>query len=186
MGIAKGRFVIDTHVHAQRAAIKWQDRGLKPDWVALSKLRAESQAYDSTPRLLYDMEKYGVDMCVLNPYLNPSIDIEIVKKYPNKFVLMYGGAFYNQKVKSGKVKWSIKGLCKDLDEQLSTGLYVAIGEGMPGGFDREGFSFSRRHPDVQIAGICCYSLNRSLLSPEVTANHAHFCAIVVNFFRNLT
>ncbi len=132
MGIAKGRFVIDTHVHAQRAAIKWQDRGLKPDWVALSKLRAESQAYDNTPRLLYDMERYGVDMCVLNPYLDPAIDIDIVKRYPNKFVLMYGGAFYAQKVKSGAEKWSIEGLCKDLDEQLSTGLYVGIGEGMPG------------------------------------------------------
>ena len=46
---------------------------------------------------------------------------------------MYGGALYGQRVRRGEEKWSIEGLCKDLDEQLSTGLYVAIGEGMPGG-----------------------------------------------------
>ena len=76
MGIAKGRFVIDTHVHAQRAALKWKERGLTPNWVSLGELRAESQAYDNSPRLLYDMERYGVDMCVLNPYLEPHIDVE--------------------------------------------------------------------------------------------------------------
>ncbi|MBI2850260.1 MAG: amidohydrolase family protein [Chloroflexi bacterium] len=133
MGIAKGRFTIDTHVHAQRAAIKWQERGLQPDWVALGKLRAESTPYDNSPRLLYDMERYNVDMCVLNPYLDPDIDVKLLKQYPDKFVGMYGGAYYSQKVRRGEVKWSIEGLCQDLDEQLSTGLYVAIGESMPGG-----------------------------------------------------
>ena len=137
MGIARGRFVIDTHVHAQRAAIKWKERGLKPDWVALGKLRAESQAYDNSPRLLYDMERYGVDMCVLNPYLDPEIDVDLVKKYPDKFVGMIGGTAYNKKVKKENLEWSIEGLCQDLDERLSTGMYVGIGEGMPGNPNRD-------------------------------------------------
>lgn len=82
------------------------------------------------------MERYGVDMCVLNPYLEPHIDVELIEKYPDKFVAMIGGTSYNKKVKDENLEWTIEGLCQDLDERLSTGMYVAIGEGMPGNPNR--------------------------------------------------
>ncbi len=36
MGIARGRFVINTHVHSLRLVVKWKERGTKPDFVELS------------------------------------------------------------------------------------------------------------------------------------------------------
>jgi len=138
MGIATGRFVIDTHVHAQRHAFKFKQRGIKPDYAALAGGMGtddEVEVYDNTPRLLYDMERYGVDMCVIMPAygMTDEINAEIVKKYPDKFVSMCSGTAYQKRIRSGEAKYSIKDLCKYLDELLSTGLYRGgIGEAMPG------------------------------------------------------
>ncbi len=56
MGLAKGRFIIDTHVHAQRHAFKFKKRGIKPGFRALAEGMPDVEVYDNTPRLLYDME----------------------------------------------------------------------------------------------------------------------------------
>ena len=64
MGIARGRFVIDTHVHAQRHAVKWKERGIKPSYSELAaqmRWSNEIEVYENTGRLLYDMERYGVE-----------------------------------------------------------------------------------------------------------------------------
>ncbi|MFC1950010.1 amidohydrolase family protein, partial [Chloroflexota bacterium] len=139
MGYAKGRFVIDTHVHAQRHALGWKKRGIKPDYVTLSKGMLDSVPYDNSPRLLYDMERYGVDMCILlqGPGMTDELNAEIIKEHPDKFVGMCGGSAYTLRVRRGEVEWSITELCKELDEKLSTGLFVGIGEGMPANPNRD-------------------------------------------------
>ncbi len=139
MGIARGRFVIDTHVHSLRLALKWKERGVKPDFVELSQGIRGHEGYDNSPRLLYDMERYGVDMCVLNPGPGGRLDIteETVKKYPEKFVAMIGASDYNLKVQEEGLEWKVEELCKYLDEKLSTGMFVGIGEGMPGNPNRD-------------------------------------------------
>ncbi len=136
MGIASGRFVIDTHVHSLRLALKLKESGSTAGFVELGKGMRVLEGYDNSPRLLYDMERYGVDMCILNPGPGAgdgSITEATVKKFPDKFVAMYDGSAYVEKAKRGEVKWTIEGLCQDLDEHFSTGLYVGIGEGMPAG-----------------------------------------------------
>jgi len=65
MGIPCARFIVDTHVHAQRHAAKFKERGVKPDFTTLSKEMGLADTYDNSPCLPYDMERYGVDMCVL-------------------------------------------------------------------------------------------------------------------------
>ena len=61
-----GRFIVDTHVHSQRHAAGAALKGSK-DFGTLGKVMGQMDAYDNSPRLLYDMECYGVDMCVLEP-----------------------------------------------------------------------------------------------------------------------
>ncbi|MBW1801943.1 MAG: hypothetical protein JRJ85_14565, partial [Deltaproteobacteria bacterium] len=93
MGLARGRFVVDTHVHAQRHAFKFKDRGIKPDWAKLAEGMPDADVYDNTERLLYDMARYQVDMCVIMPAfgMTDELNAEIVKAHPDKFVaLCYG------------------------------------------------------------------------------------------------
>lgn len=139
MGYAKGRFVVDTHVHAHRTAVKFKDRDVKPSYGTLAKLMREGgtgvAVYDNSERLLYDMERYGVDMCVLLPSqfaMTNETNTEPVKKYPDKFIAMCNAQETMLKALSGKEKWTAKAAAKELDDLLSTGLYRGgIGEGLP-------------------------------------------------------
>src|SRR4030042_3234505 len=94
----------------------------------------EVDVFKNEGRILYDMERYGVDMCVIMPAfsMTDEINAELVKQYPNKFIAQVGATDYVMKVKQGKEKWSIPKLCEELDRLLSTGLYRAgIGESIP-------------------------------------------------------
>ena len=41
--IARGRFVVDTHIHAQRHAFKFKERGIKPDFATVGRGHAGSR-----------------------------------------------------------------------------------------------------------------------------------------------
>ncbi|MDR1029029.1 MAG: hypothetical protein LBL63_06380, partial [Clostridiales Family XIII bacterium] len=92
-----GRFVIDTHVHAQRhaagkkAAEKTVELGKKKtDYVDLESQLGKLETYDNSARLLYDMDCYGVDMCILRPAfgMTNELNVEIMERYPDKFRCM--------------------------------------------------------------------------------------------------
>ena len=99
-----GRFVIDTHVHAQRFAVgkalrEQQQRsqsGEREEWEQLSGVLSEVEPYDNSERLLYDMECYGVDMCVLLPAFGMTDDLnrKIVEEHPDRFVAECMGDAY--------------------------------------------------------------------------------------------
>jgi predicted TIM-barrel fold metal-dependent hydrolase len=137
MGIATGRFVIDTHVHAQRHAAKFKARGVKPDFSRLGEEMMRSKdmvVYDNSPRLLYDMDRYGVDMCVLVPAfsMTDEINLEIVKNNPDRFIAQAGATDYLIRSRRGEIKWTIEGLCDEFDRLLATGMFPGgIGEGFP-------------------------------------------------------
>ena len=129
-----GRFVVDTHVHSQRhaagAALKesLKQSGKKDiDYTDLNSIMRGMETYDNSPRLLYDMECYGVDMCILQPAFGMSneLNVELVEKYPDRFA-----AFASAK-ESGQLgaDWTIEAAYKELDELLSTGKFCGIGEG---------------------------------------------------------
>jgi hypothetical protein len=137
MGRYAGRFVVDTHVHAQRAVGKFKERGI--DAPSTSQLYAEVPSFkwvDNSERLLYDMERYGIDMCVIQSGglargSDSDMDLNLVERYPDKFVaLAYPTTFLN-KVASGKVKWSLEGALEETEARLKTGKYRGIGQGLP-------------------------------------------------------
>lgn len=134
-----GRFVMDTHVHAQRFAAgkKLKDmtaeKPVTNKWNNLSEAIREIVPYANTDRLFYDMECYGVDMCALLPgfgFTN-ALNAELVEKYPNKFVAFAGIDEYSKLVMEGEIEWTIQGVCDELDKHLSTGKFVGIGEQLP-------------------------------------------------------
>lgn len=136
-----GRFVVDAHVHAQRHAAgkKLRERAAdgEKDNARYSDLSQEMRnlvAYDNSPRLKFDMETYGVDMCVLLPAfgMTNEINLQIVRENPGKFVAVCNAKKTLDRAVSGEEPWSIEAACAELDGLLSTGGFVGIGEGCPG------------------------------------------------------
>jgi len=127
-----GRFVVDTHVHAQRHAAGKALKGSK-EYSDLGHAMFNIQAYDNTPRLLYDMQCYGVDMCVLEPAfgMTNEISVEQVEKYPDKFVCNCQAKTTRDRALAGEIKWTMDAACEELDSLLKTGKFVGIGECMP-------------------------------------------------------
>jgi len=111
MGLAKGIFMIDTQSYAQRPT---------------------RENIDDSETILYHMERYGVDMCLIKSSVGYSneFNAEMVKKYPNKFVAFCNDSQTQAKSQTGEVKWNIKDAAKEIDDLLSTGYYRGIGEGM--------------------------------------------------------
>ena len=134
-----GRFVVDAHVHAQRhaagAELRKQGKQSPKEvrYEDLSKVMRGLQAYDNSERLLYDMHCYGVDMCVLVPAfgMTNEINAEIVGRHPDKFVAVCAAKKTAELALSGKAQWTMEAVCEELDQLLSTGKFVGIGEGMP-------------------------------------------------------
>ena len=86
-----GRFVVDAHVHAQRFATNQQAKlaehgGRAPPvrYNDVADAISDAIPYDNSARLLFDMECYGIDMCVLLPAfgMTNELNLEIVKKNP--------------------------------------------------------------------------------------------------------
>jgi len=128
------RFVVDTHVHSQRHAAGTALKGSK-DYGDLGRAMSQVNAYDNSARLIYDMERYGVDMCILQPAFGMSneISLEQVRKHPDKFVAncQAGLKHTRDKVAVGEIEWTIEAALEELDALLKTGSFVGIGEGMP-------------------------------------------------------
>jgi len=127
-----GRFIVDTHVHSQRHAAGTALKGSK-DYSDLGHVMHQIEAYDNSPRLLYDMECYRVDMCILEPAFGMTNEknVELVKKYPDKFVCNCQAKTTRDKALTGEIKWTMDAACEELDALLKTGNYVGIGECMP-------------------------------------------------------
>ena len=126
------RFVVDTHVHSQRHAAGKALKGSK-DYGDLGHAMDKIEAYDNSPRLLYDMECYGVDMCVIEPAFGMTNETNVaqVKEYPDKFVANCQAKETRDKAARGEIKWTIDAACEELDALLATGKFVGIGEAMP-------------------------------------------------------
>ncbi len=117
-----GRFVVDTHVHAQRFAAgssldKSTATGSAPRYRDLAAAIRQLTPYDNSPRLLFDMACYAVDMCVLLPAFGMSneLNLQIVDAHPDR----------------GEAPWSAEAAAAELDRLLATGRFVGLGEGMP-------------------------------------------------------
>jgi len=134
-----GRFIIDTHVHVQRHAAgpEFKKLGLgdpkKIQYKDLAKVMRGIKTYDNSKRLMYDMDCYGVDMCILCSAfgMNNDINVELVEKYPDKFRALAYPRETIDKVNAGEIEWSMEAVVEELDRLLSTGKFIGTGEGMP-------------------------------------------------------
>jgi hypothetical protein len=129
-----GLFIVDTHVHSQRHAAGSKLEG-STDYGDLGRAIQQVDAYDNSARLLYHMECYGVDMCVLEPAFGMSneINVEQVKKYPDKFVAncQAGTKHTRDRVERGEIEWSIQVVLEELDALLNR--QYAASAGIPAG-----------------------------------------------------
>ena len=134
MGLAKGIFVVDTHVHAQRHAFQLQSRNVDSEFSELGMGMHSVNTYSNADRLLYHMDRYGVDVCVIMPAfaMTNEIDKEIVKKHPDRFVALVWDVETKRNATEGKAPWTLKGALEEVERELDTGMYVGIGEGIPG------------------------------------------------------
>ena len=109
MGLAKGIFMLDTHVFGQ----------------------LDNQE-ENASMLLYHMEKYDVDMCILKNTVGRSnkVNAEIVKKHPDKFIAICNDGETQIKAQKGEAKWTIEAAIKEIDGLLATGMYKGIGDGL--------------------------------------------------------
>ncbi len=124
-----GRFVVDSHVHAQRFAAGRPEG----EYGELSHRIRELEPYENSARLLYDMECYRVDMCVLLPAfgMTDELNRELVRAHPDKFVAVCAATDYVARARRGEVDWTIEGICEELDRLLASGDFVGIGEQLP-------------------------------------------------------
>jgi len=133
-----GRFVVDAHVHAQRfapgpelAAKLKQRKTIRYNDLAATISMAEP--YDNSERLLYDMDCYRVDMCILLPAfgMTNELNLDIVSRHPDKFAAVCMPSKTRQRIGQGGEKWDPDAAAAELDQVLSTGRFVGIGEGLP-------------------------------------------------------
>ena len=140
-----GRFVVDTHVHAQRHAVRFREGAEEEMYSRLGELmhtavpadEAEEEdaiiVYDNSDRLLYDMEAYGVDMCMLLPAfgMNNKINRQIIENHPDEFVACGFPVQTKKKALRGEEDWTVEAAVEELDEVLSWDGFVGIGEFLP-------------------------------------------------------
>lgn len=134
MGIPHARFIVDTHAHAQRHAAKFKEKGEKAEFKKLSREMRLMETYDNSPRLLYDMDRYGVDMAVLQPAFGMTNELndEIVERHKDKFIAMCLPVETMKRALRGEAAWTAEAAARELDDLLSTGRFTAgIGEGFP-------------------------------------------------------
>jgi predicted TIM-barrel fold metal-dependent hydrolase len=141
-----GRFVIDGHVHSQRHAagdelkkkLAKNPKGSKLKYRDLVDVMPHITAYDNSERLLYDMNCYDVDMCLLMSWygMNNEQNLALIDKYPGRFAALCTAKETYERAQRGEIEWTMEEACRELESLLATGKFIGLGEGFPA------------HPDV--------------------------------------
>ena len=133
----EARFVVDTHAHittlykpAGKKSLELEAKGL---WNGLN---GELEPFDNSPLTLYDMERYGVDMCILKPSITGTtneMQAMLVDQHPDKFRAMCSDQKLKIKVWREEKEWNLQDAVDEVEAALKTGKFVGIGEFVPGG-----------------------------------------------------
>lgn len=133
-----GRFIVDTHVHAQRFA-PGKDLASRPaadrpvSYNDLAESISSATAYDNSDRLLFDMQCYAVDMCILLPAfgMTNEMNLDMVRHHPDRFAAVCSPTETLRRAHESGEPWSPQEAAEELDSLLATGHFVGIGEGLP-------------------------------------------------------
>lgn len=137
MGRYAGRFVVDTHCHAQRAAVRFAERGVQaPTTRDMYAGVADVTWFDNSERLLYDMGRYGFDFCILMSGglargMDNDLDAALVERHPDKFAALAYPTTLLREARSGAVKWTLEAAVDETAARLASGKYKGIGQGLP-------------------------------------------------------
>jgi len=133
----EGRFVVDPHAHittlykpAGAKSLELEAKGL---WNGLN---GEVEPFDNSPLCLYDMERYGIDMCLLKPSVigtTNETQAALVDKYPDKFRAFCSDQNLKIKVWREEAEWTLNAAAEEVEVALKTGKFIGIGEFAPGG-----------------------------------------------------
>jgi len=132
----EARFVVDTHSHIttlyQPAGEKSLELARKGLWNGLN---GEVEPFDNSPLCLYDMERYGIDICLLKPSVTGTTNeaqAALVDKYPDKFRAFCSDQKLKIKIWREEVEWNLADAADEVDKALKTGKFIGIGEFVPG------------------------------------------------------
>jgi len=136
------RFIVDTHSHITTLYQPKGTKGMQPpekvkEWTVeaiTGKVIVEMESFDNSPLCLYDMDRYGIDMCLLKPSVIGTTNesqAALVEKYPDKFRAFCADQTLKIKVARGEAKWTLDDAADEVEKALKTGNYIGIGEFVP-------------------------------------------------------
>ena len=151
---AAARFVVETHAHITTL---YRPKGQgTDDWdgLPLTPYAGEVEHYDNSALTLYDMERYGVDMCLLKPSMTGTTNefhAELVNKYPDKFRAFCADQTLKLKVARGEADWSLDAAADEVEAALKTGNFIGIGEFVPKNMDpKKAYTFEERLNEYRV------------------------------------
>jgi len=130
----EGRFVVDAHVHITTL---YKPRGMKEGWdfpEGWTGLHGEVEPFDNSAFTLYEMERYGIDMCILKPSVigtTNEMQAMLVDRYPDKFRAFCSDQKLKIRVARGEAEWTLEAALEEVEAALKTGKFVGIGEFVP-------------------------------------------------------
>ncbi len=137
---AAGRFVVETHAHITTLYQPGQE--VHGEWDGLPSAPGDGvvEPYDNSGLTLYDMERYGVDMCLLKPSMpgtTNEMQANLVDRYPDKFRAFCADQNLRTKMGRGEAVWDLDEAAAEVDAALKTGRFIGIGEFVPRDTSRE-------------------------------------------------
>jgi len=150
----QGRFVVETHAHITTL---YQPKGTPEGrWRGLANAPEDGEVeyFDNSALTLYDMERYGVDMCLLKPSMigtTNEAQADLVDRYPDKFRAFCCDQTTKLKAARGEAKWTLEAAAEEVEAALKTGRYVGIGEFVPRDWDdKKVYGFEERLNEYRI------------------------------------
>jgi predicted TIM-barrel fold metal-dependent hydrolase len=161
------RLVIDTHTHIttlyQPAGEKSLQIAREGKWTGLN---GEVAPFDNSPLCLYDMERYGIDMCLLKPSVVGTTNesqAKLVEKYPDKFRAFCADQTLKLKVWRGEAKWTLDAAAEEVETALKSGKYIGIGEFVPKNHDDSYiYSYAERLAEYRVFAALAQKYSVSL------------------------
>ena len=141
----EARFVVETHAHITTLH-KPKVAGGSP--IPGAPEEGEVETFDNSALCLYDMERYGVDMCLLKPAVTGTtneMQAALVDKYPDKFRAFCSDQTLKIKCARGEAEWSLDAAAEEVEAALKTGKFIGIGEFVPRNWDpKKVYAFKER------------------------------------------
>lgn len=124
------RFVVDAHTHSLRFRPGLLKKGEEWSYRTLEQKIYTTEPWDNSPILLQDMERHGVDFCLLSSAFNMRNEmiLEQVRANPHRFLGLCNHTETTRKVQSGEKKFDVEAAVEEIDRWLEYPEFVGVGE----------------------------------------------------------